>query len=229
MATTLLTLIGRCSRRFDDTSESFIDATTEWPELINEALAALHNELVSAGEGYLQTETTLTLVDGQVKYDLPADFFKLVGAFLVSSGDYIPLQRFMTKTFRGGSSSVPAGPWTPTLRYDVRGSTTGPKVWFDPTPNGDAPNTIAVWYIPTFVALASTSDTLPAWLPAGWEEFIVNYAVTRARIKEQSASSEDLNVLLGQMQERITREAVNRDLMNPQRVVSVGDFDGWPY
>lgn len=229
MATALSTLVERCSWRFDDTSHGFIDAGAEWPALINEALAALHNELVSAGEGYLQTETTLTLVDGQVQYTLPADFFKLVGAFLVDSGEYVPLQRFMTKTFRGGVAGQPSSVWGPALRYDVRGSSTGPKMWFDPTPDGSSPDTIAVWYVPTFVPLVLFTDELPAWLPPGWEEFIVNYAVTRARVKEQSASAEDVQMLLEAMQERVRKEAVNRDLMNPQRVVSVGDFDGWPY
>lgn len=235
MATDLNTLIGRCSRRFDDTAESFIDATTEWPELINEAVAALHNELVSAGEGYLQAETTLSIVSGQVKYALPADLFKIVGVFLVDSGNYIPMQRFMTKEYRGGSAALPPSPWSPAMRYDVRGASGAVNLWLDPVPTGTTASTIVVWYVPTFTSLVSTSDTLPAWLPPGWEEFIVNYAVTRARIKEQSASGEDLNILLEQMKERIQRESINRDLMNQKRVVDVdarrGAWDGygWPF
>lgn len=230
--TTLLQLITRAQQRFDVGQGTYIDnsAGGEWTSLINEALAALHNELMISGEGYTQTETSLSIVQGQVKYALPGDIFKLIGVFLVSSGNYIPMSRFMTKEYQGGSATVPPTPWNAPLRYDIRGT----NLWLDPTPNtSTTTSTIAVWYAPQFIPLAANSDTLPAWLPLGWEEFLVNYAVTRARYKEQTVTAADMNLVLDQMRARLTTESINRDMMNSKRVVDRQSREwsgsGWPY
>jgi hypothetical protein len=209
--TTLQELIDRCRRRFDEGNSDYIDSTTGWPELINEAWAALWNELVALDDSYLQAERTLVFPAGTSKVLLPPDFYKLTQVFETTNGVYTPMRRLMPREYGTGS-----------IKYDLRGN----YLRLSPAPS--VSTTLEIWYVPGVTKLTQPGETLPQWLPAGWDEFIVNYAVVRARFKEQSASAEDVNILLNMLRQRLQNEAVTRDLANPQRVMDAdGDYDAW--
>jgi hypothetical protein len=146
---------------------------------INAGAQGLYDLLISAGELYKITSTSISLVANQDTYSLPSDFYKLLGVDLSSQGQPVTLKKFEFAE-RNKYSYYPF--------YNTRGLTAlkyivqGDSLRFIPMPNSN--DSITVWYAPTMPALVNDADTFDG--VNGWEDYIVFDAAIKMLIKEES-------------------------------------------
>lgn len=218
--TTLLDLRTRFYNRFDEGQQNYI-SVDEANSLINEGAAHLHNWIVNSAEFYIWKEYLVTLVAGQMDYDLPADFLKSLKVFSLSASGspstYTPMYRIMPEEFRG---------FQPTAYSDLCGGTysymiMGNKLRLIPVPSTPGVG-VAMWYAPSFAPMVADTDTTDVSVAPGWDEFVVNQAVIAARIKEESDTSQ-LERRQAQIVSMIEQSMVNRDMGRHQHVVDVDD------
>jgi hypothetical protein len=130
---------------------------------INASIAELYDLLVEKfGNDYYASSTTFSLVNGTAAYNLPADFFKLLGVdYQVASGEYLTLKPFMISERNQYTRSIVRGlVGAEFLRYQIRGS----QIVFSPTPT--TTNTIQLLYIPLPTTLSADGDTFAGF--NGW-------------------------------------------------------------
>lgn len=145
---------------FDDAGEGFVD-TDQQLRHINTALSEIHELLAKAkNSDYFNSSTDITLVAGTATYALPADFYKLQGAFYVtgsgSSERLWPLQRFQVQEIGGYRQSPLSG------------------------------GTVRLWYVPTFTELTLIGGTIDTLVFPGWEDYASLQIACRLDIKEES-------------------------------------------
>lgn len=200
---------------------------------INSALAQLYNLLVGArGQEYYASQQPYSLVAGTLQYDLPADFFQLIGVALYDGGSYYQPAVWDWKQIaalaqlgtNGGASAA-------NVVYRVTG-----RFKPDPTAYSDRiellPSVttgwvLSVWYLPAAPVLAADPDTFDG--VSGFEEWATLSAAIKMMAKEES----DPSVLLN---ERAILEAQIRQLAparNADRPASIADTrgdwaGGWP-
>lgn len=83
----------RAARKADLEGSGFI-GTDESLDILNEAVWAVKDLLISVGENHYVTTSTISLVSGTTSYALPADFYKLVAADFLVGDRYIQLKTF---------------------------------------------------------------------------------------------------------------------------------------
>lgn len=191
MAETLATLTLRAQQESDQVNSGFLSAS-EWTTNINKSLTEIYGltATVYGADYYYQTPNTgyLFTTDGVSEYfNLPADFFKLLGIDVLygAANQWVGLKPFAfadrTK-FSAINSPIPA-----------------------------AGQQLRVFYIPRVTPLVAAGDAIPDALSMnGWDEYIVVDAAMKALAKEES----DVSVMGGRKQaliERINAEAENRD------------------
>lgn len=92
---TLRSIVDRARTHADMRSSAFIN-DTEILALLNDCIPELYDELVGSYEDYYADSAFITLVSGTNVYDLPDDFYKVIGIdYEVSTGSYITLKPFM--------------------------------------------------------------------------------------------------------------------------------------
>lgn len=92
---TLRSIAERARVHADMRDTNFID-DDEILAMLNEAYPELYDELVTVYENYYATTATVAIGSGVSSYDLPADFYKLIGVdFQVNTNAYITLKPFM--------------------------------------------------------------------------------------------------------------------------------------
>lgn len=212
-------------QRADMTQSQFV-TDAEFNTYINNSYAELYDLLIqSYGNDYFATTYEFPTIQGQDRYTLPTDFYKLLGVDLrISGGDdgFISLRSF-TFSERNRYATANAQTWigVTNLRYRLSGNT----IWFTPTPS--AAQNIRIWYVPRVVALVSDSQEVDGY--SGWLDYVVVDAAMKAMQKEES----DVRVLLAQKEaltKRITSAAQNRDAANPATVADTQFTSGaWPY
>lgn len=212
-------------QRADMTSSQFV-TDAELNSYINSSLAELYDLLVQKyGNDYFVTTATITTSGNVERYDLPADFFKLLGVDLRLSGGadgYISLRSFSFAE-RNRYATANAQTWigVTNLRYRLSAN----KLWLTPTPQ--AQQELRIWYVPRVVPLVNDTDVADG--VSGWLEYVVVDAAIKAMQKEES----DVSVLLAQkgaLVQRIESAAQNRDAANPATVADVQFTSGaWPY
>lgn len=206
--------------RADKVGSGFIQ-NDELEAYINSSACELYDLLVSAyGNDYFrQTHTFSTQADTS-KYDLPDDFYKLLGIdFIIGSQEALTLKPFQfneRNRFRIGNywSAIRSGAGP---RYNIGSD----QLEFLPVPDGA--HDLELHYVPSCPILANDADEFDG--VNGWEEMIILDAAIKMLQKEES----DVSVLAVQKANIIKRiEAMkeNRDSGQSFRVADVNNLDG---
>lgn len=195
------------------------------PELngyINDSATKLYDLLVGAyGNDYYAKSASITTIFNQELYDVPEDFYKLLGIdYILGPQQFLTLKpyqfnernRFRIGTFWNAIRGV-AGP-----RYRL----TVNKLSFLPVP--DAGYNLELHYIPACPVMVDDTDTFDGI--NGWEEFIILDAAMKMLKKEETDTS-DLQREFDAITLRINTMAENRDAGQSFRVTDVRGNDGY--
>ena len=133
-------------QRADMVNSTFI-TDDELNSYVNASYFELYDLLVQKyGNDYYVTQYEFNLVGNQSRYDLPEDFFKLLGVDLeIGAGPdgWVSLRPFnLAERNRYSTANVQTWIGVTNLRYRLSGN----KLWFTPSPNTG--QTIRIWYIP---------------------------------------------------------------------------------
>ena len=192
--TTYNQVLDRSKQESDNVNSSFV-SDAEWAHYIGQSYGELYALVVQAfGNDYFVADPYDITTDGtNYLYDLPADFFKLLGVDLQVQGS----QQWVTlRPFVFGERNNFAGP----SPIPMAGQTV--RLWYAPLP-------------PTF----DSNDDLPANLDM-WSEYIVIDAAMKAMAKEESDVSV-LAQRKAAITARINAEAENRDAGSSARIGDV--------
>jgi hypothetical protein len=229
------------------TNSSGFAADSEVLTLIHEGAHALW-DLVIAGYGpeYFQKYTTFATSSGREYYNLPSDFYRLLGVSINRTADATLTTRTgWQKMRRASHHEVPellngqgSDPYA--TRYQLgkqpRGQTS--SVWqldrliLYPVPAGVW--TVLVTYVPTLKGVSEDlNDENSAGLGTytydgihGWEEYIVLWASIRLLGQEESSTS-DMKEQMAEIRDRIAGLAANRDHVEPEYVSDVRSLTDW--
>ena len=140
--------------RSDMVNSQFI-TDAELDDYINSSTAELYDILIQKfGNDYYLSSSTTALVNGTAAYDLPDDFYKLVGVdYQLSSSDSIALKQF---NFNERNLSDNINLYYRDLRYRLRGS----QILFTPVPA--TTDNFVLWYIKNPVKLEQIAVTSTA-------------------------------------------------------------------
>jgi hypothetical protein len=138
-------------------TESFVN-DDELTSYINQSYFELYDLLIGAyGEDYYMASPYSFTTDGTNElYDLPADFYKLLGCDLLTNG--------------GGSNYT-------TMKKFNMGERNNFKL-----PDGG--KTIKLWYAPTMTQLVNAGDTVNGI--SGWTEYIIVDCCIKCLVKEET-------------------------------------------
>jgi hypothetical protein len=206
---TLLALRDRCKQRANMENSSFV-TDSEWNSYINYSITELRDTIASkVGDDYFATSQSISLSDASETYALPADFYKLLWAEILSNdGYYYKLSRFEISEMN--SSAHVASFAVPQIKYRLREN----NIWFNPL-SALGGRTARIWYVPLLTELSSDSDTVNGF--NGWDEFIILKSARKALVKEEQDVSEIDGELIG-LYQRIEAMAENRDQAQPMRI-----------
>lgn len=207
------------------TGSDFFVSEPELISYINQSYFELYDLLVAAyGNNYNVADPYQFTTNGtDEQFELPDDFYKLLGVDLSLSGG-TPGSWLTVKSFEFADRnrySVPnfqAFYGVTNLRYRLNGG----NIWLTPTPASG--QVVQLWYVPrmeTLDALADTADGI-----SGWTEYIICDAAIKCLQKEES----DVSVLLAQksaLVQRIQSMAENRDAGPPPKVIDNLSSDVW--
>jgi len=215
---TLGDLRSEARERANMTGSGFIKNPV-WNGWINKSIQRLYNILVrSFGEDYYFKEADISIVSGTEEYDLPTDFYKLLGVDLkigTKRQDRIGIEKFLWKD-RNRYSYRPGGFVGRSFRYRMMGG----SIIFVPEPTGA--NTVTLSYIRTATDLVVDSDSFDGI--NGFEEWVILDVAIKARIKEESDVS-DLVLERNIIREEIKSDAKARDRGEGNRVSDVNGFE----
>jgi hypothetical protein len=152
-------------QRADMVYSQFV-SEAELNSYINASYYELYDLLVQKyGNDYYMTQYSFQLQNGIVQYELPADFFKLLGVDLeISSGPdgYVSLRPFtLAERNRYSTANVQTWIGVTNLRYRLNGNT----LWFTPSPQTG--QTIRIWYVPRLRELTDPVTVTVAGALAG--------------------------------------------------------------
>jgi len=214
MAITLAELREQSRQRADQENSEFV-TDSELNSYINNSIAELQDILIQAyGSDYYLEEFNFTTVNGQAAYDLPDNFYKLLGVDARLNGqNYFTLKKF---TFNERNRFDDFGVWDvfgfSSVRYRVMGS----QIRFNPIP--DNTTDIRIWYIPVATKLVDDTDELNDF--NAFSEYVITDAAIKMMVKEES----DPSALIAQkaaLKRRIEEVANNRDASNPESVKDI--------
>lgn len=214
---TLAELKRRARERADMENSDFI-GDEELTTYVQKSAQELYDLLIKSSEDYAISTSSIALVASQDAYDLPEDFYKLLGVDVqLSNSKWRPLKKFMFAERNNGSwgnltSLRVAGP-----RYRLRGN----SLVLSPIPTSSLQ--ARIWYAPLMPALAADDDTFQD--QNGFDEYIVVDAAIKMKSKEESDVSE-LLVAKKALKERIEAMAANRDQGAASRIVDTDEDDG---
>lgn len=191
-------------------------------EYIDQSLSRIHDKMVLASEEYAVTKTNLTLVSGQEEYGiadgLPSDMLKLRKVFLLSGGNRYRLKRFMMGEWDGlQDENADASPGSVNMRYRIIGDH---SIWFAPKPTGG--QAVELWYVPQYASMKNDTDTVPSYLPNGWEDYVTYFVASV--LLDKAKSFEHAARYQGRAQEalaRIVESIAERDDAESQRIQDV--------
>lgn len=177
---TLLQLRTSVRQRCDMENSSDFISDSELNGYINASYAELYDILVSRFEDYYTTTTSSTVSSGSYSFSVPADFYKIRGVDrLISGTEYYSLSGFNFSERNSYNNSVTFNNFNQiNVQYRLIGST------IELTPQGSAPGTYKLWYIPTYTELSDDTDTIDG--VNGWEEYVIVDACIKCLEKEES-------------------------------------------
>lgn len=221
---TLLSLRTQAKYKADMVNSQFV-TDEEWNDYINKSYYELYDILIAAyGNDYhVAVPYSFTTTGSTMFYDLPEDFYKLLGVDLAlspgSQDSYVTIRRFkFSDRNRYATPNFQSFYGVTNLRYRLKGN----QLWLTPIPVGGS--TIQMWYIPKLTPLTNDTDTVDS--VSGWTEYITTDAAIKALNKEES----DTTALMMHKQEllkRIEGMAEDRDAGEPEQVGDVQSSDFW--
>lgn len=180
-------------------------------QYINNAIALLHNFIVTEDPWRIYKEYNYAPMKGQASLDLPEDFRDALKVYAIPTASnglrYIPLRRFNASQY--GSFSPEDGGLlsNPVPSYRIMGN----SLRLDPAPaNSPVGYTVALWYTPQAPVLKDTSSVYTYTGTQGHEQWIVNQAVIYAKMKEE-VSFADVAAINAAIREDIRRDLALRD------------------
>jgi hypothetical protein len=216
-------------RRADMENGTFI-SDAEWDRLINQSITEYYDIVTQKfSDDYYYAKLNIQFVAGQDEYDLPTDFYKLLGVDLLISGDptaataqWATVKRyehsdrnyFNNLVVRNALGVQP-------VRYRLQGN----KIVIKPVPTTSG-QYFRILYNPAFVDLVADDDEFD--FVSGWEELPVIDAAIKALTKEESPT-DSLMIQKQMLIKRIEEAAENRDANMPARVSDMrsGFFDDY--
>lgn len=218
---TLLDLKDRAREAADMENSTFI-SDSELTKYINQSLQKLYDLLISAyGQERYYNEEIISLTTNTDKYDLPDDFYSLIGVDLILSPnpDYksnaITLEPYMfQERNRYVNSYLTADQVDGTIRMRYR--LKGDVIHLIPQPSGF--NSLRLHYIPVMEKLASDSDEFDG--VNGWEEYAILDTAIKMMRKEEGDTS-DLRADRADIENKLISMASDRDAGMPQRITDV--------
>ena len=220
---TLLELRTAVRQRADRVGSQFV-TDSELNSYINQSYFELYDLLVEKyGDNYYVATPYVITTDGtSLQYNLPSDFYKLLGCDLALSNT---LDSFVTvRPFNFADRNKYAVPnfqsfyGVTNLRYRINGD----KLWLTPIASGG--QQIRLWYVPKMTTLANDTDTVEG--VSGWTEYIIVDACIKVLAKEESDVSVFVNQKAALMQ-RIISAAEERDASSPPTVADTQYSDFW--
>ena len=210
--------------RIDRKNSNFF-TNTELNIYISDSYKELYDILIQKfGDDYYVAAPYAFTTTSSEFYDLPADFYKLVGVDASYNGGagngWVTLRQFMFQ--ERNSYTLPnyqAFYGITNLRYRLYDN----KLWFTPIPV--AGQLLRLFYFPRPADLTDDADTVDGI--SGWEEYIICDAAIKCMVKEES----DPQAFAAQKQAMLTRiesAAENRNAGQPQTVSDVNQ-SFWPY
>lgn len=195
---TVQSIVDRARIHADQRGSGFI-RDSELLLLFNEVYCELYDELVGSYENYFMSTAPVTLVAGTTFYNLPSDFYKLLGMdYKVNNDTYITLYNFneidRNNTFVS-SSSIPAGELR--LRYI-------------PAPT-------------VFTSLTQSFDGV-----AGWDR-LLSLLLAIDMLDAEETDSSPLYRKYQRTLQRVTAMAAPRDAGMPARVGDIYNRNVWSY
>ncbi|MBV9311553.1 MAG: hypothetical protein JOZ73_12010 [Solirubrobacterales bacterium] len=185
--------------------------SSELDRYINQSWFELYELLLGKGQDLFLSSYSLTLVNGQDTYALPADFYKLRGVDITSGGDtrdVTPFSFAARNDFKNARGWTQFGP----VQYRLYGA----NIVFIPVPGSS--DQAKLWYYPAPTAFTSGAQSQD--FVAGWDEYVIVDAAIKCLRKEES----DVSVLLAQkaaLKTRIEENIAVRDAGHPSRVTIV--------
>ena len=228
MATTMtLAELRSAVRQRSDMENSLFVKDAELNSYINQSYFELYDLLVQKyGDNYFVASPYSFTTDGtNDEYNLPSDFYKLLGVDLAlsqSTDSWVTTKPFnFQERNRYAVPNFQSFYGITNLRYRLQGN----KLKLTPIPQANQP--MRIWYVPRMTTLANNNDTVDGI--SGWTEYIIIDAAIKCLQKEES----DCTVLLAQKAaiiQRIENAAENRDAGFPKTVsdVAFSNYE-WPY
>lgn len=210
---TLTAMILECRRLANQETTDQANALCTDAEItarLNRNLRSVYRELIAArGAQYYRSSATLSLVGGTASYALPATLLQLIGLELVLSATQVYPLTEITEAERVIYENITG---QDPERYQLRGA----NVTLLPTPS--TARTVNVYFVPSFVPLASGSDTFDGVL--GFEEMAIWHTVGEMLAKDESDPSYAL-ARVAEWREHVRELADQRDAYRPQRIQRV--------
>ena len=195
---TVQSIIDRARIHADQRGTGFI-RDSECLALMNEIYPELYDELVGSYENYFVARADITLAPGTTFYNMPANFYKLIGMdFKVNADSYVTLYNFneldRNNTF-ASSSAIPQG-------------------------------TVRVRYVPAPQVFTSVTDSFDG--VAGWDRLLsLLLAIDMADAEE--TDSTPLYRKYQRTLKRIVDMSATRDAGMPSTVTDVYNRNMWSY
>jgi len=213
-----------CQQRADMVNSQFV-SLPEWNSFINQAYYELYDLLIKTYEYYaVQAPYTFTADGVNQQFDLPNDFYKLLGVDLslgTGATAWISLKQF---NFIDRNSYVYPQLQTTALgvfnpRYEIIGNT----IFLIPIPPGG--QQFRLWYAPRLTQLLQDTDIMDG--VSGWTQYVIARAAKYALDKEESDTTK-LDAELLFLKDRIESTAQNRDAGQPATVANTRlSFNNW--
>lgn len=175
---------------------------------INQGIKEFWNLLILANQDEYLDSTDISVVAGTYEYALPATYLKCIAVDKDKGGGrWVAVKRF-NHADRNQTLET---------KYRIMGANlriSGPKNWS---------GTLRLWFIPTATKLVADLDTFDGI--NGHEEYVINFAIIKARAKDDVDLSAQL-ALKKDLEQKIEESNSDRDVGEPDQVRDIrGQFD----
>lgn len=227
MIVTVSEILARC-RSMSNTENSLFVTDTEIVGYIDRSYRELYDILTTCYENYAISQYSFFTTNGTDLYDLPTDFYKILGLDLtLDPNRSISLVPFMWRErnrYRSGLFS----PIVPGVIYQYH--LAGNQIRLIPNPSAQGAN-LTMWYVPIPKTLVVTVTDSAKQISSvdiinGYDQFIELSVVTWILSKMEQDISQ-WEVKLREIKQNILDSAANRDAGCPERVTdATSNF--WP-
>jgi hypothetical protein len=208
-------LITETRQRADMQNTQFV-TDVEITTYLDKAYRKVYNHIVAKYSAIFVSEASIPTVNGVDTYDLPSDFYRLLGVDIVSGSRSYTLRPWSLNE----RNRTAFGFLTQPFRYYLKGQ----KIVLKPEPR--APDTLRIIYVPAPPALTGATQINCF---DGFDEYIVIDAAIQCKQKEES----DVSILMAQKQECLDQiinvYGIGQDDGFPQSVTDVSRVNEHPY